>query len=140
MKILIINGPNLDMLGNREKEHYGSFNLNDLQKELNNYAKKHGLELEFFQSNFEGEIIEKLHKVDKHYKGIIINPGALTHYSIALRDALAIIDIPKIEVHISNIYCREEFRQKSLTAGVCLGQISGLGLKSYSLALAYFVN
>lgn len=137
MKILIINGPNLNALGKREPEIYGDLTLEAMNEQLKIFAEERNLEVEFFQSNFEGEIIDKIQAAD-NFNGLIINPGALTHYSLALRDALASLNIPKIEVHLSNIFAREDFRHQSVTASVCSGQISGLGIKSYGLALDFF--
>ncbi|SHF21262.1 3-dehydroquinate dehydratase [Marinitoga hydrogenitolerans DSM 16785] len=133
--ILIVNGPNLNMLGKRPKKIYGSFSYEDLIEEIKQWSIKSGIPVEVFQSNIEGEIINRLQKMN--FKGLIINAGAYTHYSYAIRDALEIIDIPKIELHISNIYKREEFRNKSVIAPVCDGQITGLGLDGYILALEY---
>lgn len=133
--ILIVNGPNLNMLGKRPENVYGSFTYNDLLEKINNWSLKNGIPVEVFQSNSEGEIIDRLQKED--YKGLIINAGAYTHYSYAIRDALEILNLPKIELHISNIYKREEFRKKSVIAPVCDGQITGLGLEGYILALEY---
>lgn len=137
MKILVINGPNINFLGIREKGIYGENNYDSLVSMIENKAKSLGIDVEVFQSNHEGEIIDKIQeafyeKVD----GIVINPGAYTHYSYAIRDALASVEqIPKIEVHISNIHKREEFRHTSVTAPACVGQIVGLGLNGYLLAL-----
>ncbi len=139
MKICIINGPNLNFTGIREKGVYGSFTLDDINKEIKNAADNMNIEVEFFQSNFEGAIIDKLQQCYFEKKdGIIINPGAFTHYSYALRDAIASIDIPTIEVHLSNIHKREEFRHKSVTAASCIGQMCGFGYKGYILALNAF--
>ncbi len=134
MKILIINGPNLNMLGKREEEHYGQWTLKDLEKSLKEEFKN--CHFDFFQSNIEGEIVSKIHEVcDDNYDGLIINAGAYTHTSIAIADALKILNIPIVEVHISNIYKREEFRHKSFIAPVAIGQISGFGKYSYFLAV-----
>ncbi|AEX86219.1 3-dehydroquinate dehydratase [Marinitoga sp. 1135] len=133
--ILIVNGPNLNMLGKRPKEIYGNFSYQDLLKLIEDWSEKNKIKTEVFQSNFEGEIINRLQKMD--FDGLIINAGAYTHYSYAIKDALEIIDVPKIELHISNIYKREEFRKKSVIAPVCDGQITGLGLDGYILALEY---
>jgi 3-dehydroquinate dehydratase-2 len=136
MKILVINGPNLNFLGIREKGIYGTQDYSFLMKLLEEKAREKQFELETFQSNGEGEIIDRLQKA--HYdqvNGIVINPGAYTHYSYAIRDALSSLTIPKIEVHISNIHQREEFRHTSVTAPVCTGQIAGLGLQGYLLAI-----
>lgn len=135
MKILVINGPNINFLGIREKGIYGSRDYDYLLGLLEQKAKAMKATIEVFQSNSEGEIIDRLQKAyhDK-VDGIIINPGAFTHYSYAIRDALSGIDVPKLEVHISNIHKREEFRRISVTAAACSGQIVGLGLKGYLLA------
>lgn len=134
-KILVINGPNLNMLGVREPGVYGSDNYITLCERLTKKADELGIELELFQSNSEGEIIDKLQSAYGKVNGIVINPGAYTHYSYAIADALRSISIPTVEVHISNIYAREEFRHHSVTAPACIGQISGLGLNGYILAL-----
>ena len=139
MKILVIHGPNLDQLGKREPEIYGKSTLNELNQILKKEAEKNNIKLTIFQSNHEGEIVEKIHQA-KGFDGLIINPAAFTHYSIAIRDALDILKIKKIEVHLSNIYAREPFREKSVISAVCNGQISGFGIKSYQLALHYFKN
>lgn len=135
MKILVINGVNLNMLGIREPEKYGSMTLKDLEKELYTYSFEIGIDIETFQSNLEGEIVEKIHKAKDNFDGIVINAGAYTHTSIAIRDAISAVNIPAIEVHITNIYKREEFRHHSYLAPVCLGQITGFGLNSYKLGL-----
>jgi len=134
-KFLVVNGPNLNLLGKREPEIYGKSTLKDIENLLIKYAKKCGVQVDFFQSNCEGEIIEKIQKASLIYDGIIINAGAYTHTSIGIRDALTSTGIPAIEVHISNIYKREEFRHKSFLSGVVLGQITGLGIIGYELAL-----
>jgi 3-dehydroquinate dehydratase-2 len=134
-KILILNGPNLNLLGFREKNVYGKSSIKDLENFILNECKKYDISVDFFQSNHEGEIIDKLHDCIGFYEGIIINPGAYTHYSFAIYDAIKAINIPTVEVHISNIHCREEFRQKSVTAGSCIGQISGFGFYSYILGI-----
>lgn len=136
MKILVIHGPNLKLLGTREKNVYGKQTL----KEINEQISKHVSEIahsqvDFFQSDHEGEIVEKIGQAHVDYEGIIINPAAYTHTSIAIRDAISGIDTPVIEVHLSNIHSREEFRHKSLTAAVAVGQICGFGSKSYLLAV-----
>ncbi|WP_047267245.1 type II 3-dehydroquinate dehydratase [Marinitoga sp. 1197] len=136
--ILIVNGPNLNMLGKRPNNIYGRFTYEDLIDKINLWSKKNGINIEIFQSNVEGDIINRLQKED--FKGLIINAGAYTHYSYAIRDALEILNIPKIELHISNIYKREEFRKYSVIAPVCDGQIAGLGLDGYILALEYLKN
>lgn len=136
MKILVINGPNINFLGIREKAIYGKEDYPYLLSMLEEKAKKEGIEILTFQSNGEGDIIDRIQEAysDKT-DAIIINPGAYTHYSYAIRDALASIEIPKIEVHISNVHKREEFRHVSVTAPVCTGQIVGLGLQGYLLAV-----
>ena len=136
MKILVINGPNLNFLGIREKGIYGTQDYNYLLNLLEQKSKELGINLEVFQSNGEGEIIDRLQEAyHEGVDGIVINPGAYTHYSYAIRDALASIVCPVIEVHISNIHKREEFRHTSVTAPVCTGQIVGLGLQGYLLAM-----
>jgi len=141
MKILVINGPNLNFLGIREKGIYGNQDYNYLLGLLEEKAKSLDITIETFQSNSEGEIIDRIQKAYfDEIDGIIINPGAFTHYSYAIRDALASITTPKIEVHISNVHQREEFRQLSVTAAVCNGQIVGLGLQGYLLAVDAIKN
>ncbi len=139
-KILVINGPNLNMLGKREKEHYGNFTLKDLEENVKKYAEERKVKVDFFQSNSEGEIVSKIQSVLGKYDGIIINPGAYTHTSIAIRDALLATGIPFIEVHISNIFAREEFRRRSYLSDIAKGVISGLGMKGYILALQAFLD
>lgn len=136
MKILVINGPNLNFLGIREKGIYGNKDYTYLLKILEEKAMSAGITIETFQGNGEGQIIDRIQRgYHEGVDGIVINPGAYTHYSYAIRDALASITVPKIEVHISNIHQREEFRHKSVTAPVCNGQIAGLGLDGYLLAI-----
>ncbi len=138
MKILVLNGPNLNFLGIREKGIYGTRDYAYLVKLLEEKAAAEGHELTVFQSNCEGALIDKLQEAyHSGVEGIIINPGAFTHYSYALRDALASLTVPIIEVHISNVHKREEFRHLSVTAPVCTGQIVGLGLSGYTLAMDY---
>ncbi len=138
MKILILNGPNLNLLGVREKSVYGNRSFEDYFEELKTAFPD--LDLEYFQSNTEGALIDKLHEVGFSYKGILLNAGGYTHTSVALGDAIAAINTPVVEVHISNIYAREAFRHKSLIAARCLGSICGFGLESYRLALQYFLS
>ena len=137
-EILIINGPNLNLLGRREVEIYGQATLEELNKKLTVLAGELELKLEFFQSNSEGDIIDVIHKRGFDADGIIINPGALTHYSYALRDALSAVQTPVIEVHLSNIQSREKFRRRSVIAPVCIGQVTGFGAYGYAMALSYF--
>ena len=137
-KVLIINGPNLNLLGTREPEIYGKMTLNDIERELKSKAEQLNIEIECFQSNHEGEIVDKIHFSKDKFDAIIINPAAYTHTSVAIRDAFAAVNIPAIEVHISNVYSREEFRHNSLIAPVVTGQISGLGIQGYLLALEFF--
>ena len=138
MKLIIINGPNLNLLGIREKEIYGETSFEEYLSTLKSKFKD--VELEFFQSNHEGELIEKIQEVGFSYEGIIINAGGFTHTSVALRDAIASVKSPAIEVHISNILNREDFRKKSFLSDVCKGIISGLGLKGYESAVDYFLS
>lgn len=135
MKILVINGPNLNMLGIREPDKYGTLTLEDINNQILEKAKTLNCEVDFKQSNYEGEIIDFIHNARGKYDGIILNAGAYTHYSYAIRDAIPIADMPVIEVHITNISGRDEFRTKSVIAPVCKGQISGFGAMSYILAL-----
>ncbi|MGI5921034.1 MAG: type II 3-dehydroquinate dehydratase [Syntrophomonadaceae bacterium] len=134
-RILVINGPNLNMLGIREKNIYGQQSLDDINRELQLLADQQSIQVEFFQSNHEGELVDEIQKAYQRVDFIIINPGALTHYSIALLDALKAVDIPYIEVHLSNIYQRETFRQHSLFSSTAQGGIFGLGAYGYKLAL-----
>lgn len=137
-KILIINGPNLNLLGVREPDMYGKIMYDTLIDELIEYGKQYNLEIICFQSNHEGVIIDKIQQARDACNGIVMNPGAFTHYSYAIGDAIASTDIPVVEVHISNIYKREEFRHHSVLASVCIGQISGLGTYGYRAAIQYF--
>lgn len=134
-KVLIINGPNLNLLGTREKGVYGTDTLEEIARKCIELAKKLDMEADFVQSNHEGEIIDKIHASRNIYDVLIINPGAYTHYSIAIRDAIKGVEVPAIEVHLSNIHAREEFRSKSVIAPVCVGQISGFGGNSYLAAI-----
>jgi len=135
MKLLVINGVNMNMLGCREPEKYGTMTLEQLEKELYAYSFNLEVDIETYQSNFEGEIVEKIHSAKDVFDGILINAGAYTHTSIAIRDAIAAVNIPTVEVHMTNIYSREDFRSKSYLAPVCAGQISGFGINSYKLGL-----
>lgn len=140
LEIAVIHGPNLNMLGSREPEIYGSMTLDKLNKSIKKYSAELNIAVSIFQSNHEGEIVDFIHKGYNKYKGIVINPGGLTHYSIVLRDALVGVKLPVIEVHISNIYQREEFRRSSVIAPVAVGQISGLGTSAYLYALDALTN
>lgn len=141
MKLLVLNGPNLNFLGIREKGIYGTRDYACLIQMLEEKARREGHQLEIFQSNWEGGLIDKIQEAyHSGVEGIIINPGAFTHYSIAVRDALASVQVPVIEVHISNVHRREEFRHVSVTAPVCTGQVVGLGLAGYLLAMDYLTG
>lgn len=141
MKILVINGPNINFLGIREKGVYGTESYESLVKSLEEKGRAEGHQVEVFQSNYEGAVIDRIQEAyGDGTEAIIINPGAFTHYSYAVRDALASVSMPKIEVHISNVHRREEFRHHSVTAPVCDGQIVGLGLRGYALAMDYLTG
>lgn len=142
-KILVINGPNLNLLGLREPEIYGNLTLEEINRQMALLAGELGLEVQFFQSNHEGALVDKIQQAYGQIDLIIINPGALTHYSIALRDAFSAVAIPVIEVHLSNIHNREDFRRHSVIAPIALGQVAGFGVASYLMALhgaAAFIN
>lgn len=134
-KILVMLGPNLNMVGVREKGVYGVETAESINEQIKAYAEENGFSAEIFQSNHEGDLIDKIHSAKDNFAGVVINAGALTHYSYALRDAIACINVPFIEVHMSNIHAREEFRHKSVIAPVCKGQIAGFGKLSYKLAI-----
>ncbi len=140
MKFLIINGPNLNLLGQREPGVYGTENYEGLCARLQDFAAQHDSTAACFQSNHEGAIIDAIHDAQGQYDAIVINPGAFTHYSYAILDALKSVSVPAVEVHISNIHRREEFRHKSVTAPGCVGQICGLGLYGYEAAMGYFLS
>ncbi|CAA6822384.1 MAG: 3-dehydroquinate dehydratase II (EC [uncultured Sulfurovum sp.] len=140
MKVVVIQGPNLNMLGMREQNIYGQMKLEDIHRQIEGVAKQNNVEIEFFQSNLEGEIVDRLQECYGDADGIIINPAAYTHTSIAIRDAISAINIPTVEVHLSNIHQREEFRHKSLTAPVCAGQIAGFGPMSYHLGMIAIIQ
>ena len=137
--ILILHGPNLNLLGTREPEIYGDFTLDDINEELISCGRDLGVRVRCFQSNSEGELIDALHDARDWAAGVVFNPGAYAHTSVALRDAVSAIEIPVVEVHLSNVYAREEFRHKSLLAPVCLGKITGFGRRSYLLGLQALV-
>ena len=134
-KIIILNGPNLNLLGEREKNQYGSFTLKDVEQNCNDFASQNNIELSFFQSNIEGELINKIQTSRNNQDGLIINAGGYTHTSVAIHDALKILKIPIIELHISNIYNREEFRHKSLISSIAKGVICGFGADGYIMSL-----
>ena len=140
MKILVMNGPNLNLLGEREPSVYGDNSLSAINGRLKEQAEKSGVEIEFYQSNCEGALIDKLHDARTQFDYIILNAGAYTHYSYAIRDAISAIKIPVIEVHLSNVHGREEFRHKSVISAVCKGVIAGFGEQSYALALQYAIS
>lgn len=141
MKILVINGPNLNLLGTREPEIYGYDTLDQIMQSLRDHVSGEGVTLEHFQSNSEGMLIDRIHQAKiENYSAIVINPGAYTHTSIALRDALSGVSIPTVEVHLSNIHAREEFRKHSYIAPVAIGQICGFGALGYRLAVQALVN
>lgn len=135
MKIRVIQGPNINMLGKREPEIYGLMSMEDIHENMRKVAEQANIEIEFFQSNYEGEIIDKIQECVGTCDGIIINPAGFSHTSISIRDAISAVKLPCVEVHVTNIYKREEFRQKSITAGACIGIISGFGPLGYHLAL-----
>ena len=139
-KILVLNGPNLNLTGLREPDHYGNATLDEINSALFEAASSLGIDTVFFQSNHEGDIIDYIHSARGNFDGIILNAGAFTHYSYAIRDAIAAVDVPTVEVHMSNIHAREEFRHLSVIAPVCIGSISGFGSFSYHLALAALIE
>lgn len=135
LRVLVVNGPNINMLGRREPDIYGAETLDDIIRKLAERGRQRGVEVSCIQSNSEGELVSALQEADGCYDGIIINPAAYTHTSVALRDALQAVGLPCVEVHLSNIYAREEFRHRSLTAAACIGQVAGFGGYGYLLAL-----
>lgn len=140
LKVLVLHGPNINLLGIREPHLYGSSSLDEVNKALQQWAKREGVQIETRQSNLEGELINWIQEAMGRYQGLLINPGAYTHTSIAIRDAIVSTGIPTVEVHLSNIYQRESFRHHSFIAGVAVGQISGFGLNSYLLGLQAIVE
>ena len=140
MRILIIHGPNLNLLGKREPEVYGKVSIKNIDAALKRLAREHKAALEIFQSNHEGEIVTRVQEADGQFDAIVMNPAAYTHTSVAIRDAVAAVRVPVIEVHLSNIYAREAFRHQSLIASVAAGQISGFGAKSYELGFLAALN
>ena len=140
MKIIVINGPNLNLLGKREPEKYGSKSLNDVEETLRRLASEFELGIDFFHSNIEGEIVDALQQANDESDGVILNAGAYTHTSIAIRDAIAAIEAPVVEVHVTNPHAREDFRRRSFIAEVCRGSIAGFGADSYILALLWFAR
>lgn len=140
LRILVIHGPNLALLGEREVAVYGRFTLEEINSALEDLARKENVELEIIQLDGEGEIVKKIGKARKEFQGILINPAGYTHYSVAIRDAVSAAGIPTVEVHLSNIYGREEFRHKSVIAPVAVGQISGFGINSYLLGLQALIK
>lgn len=141
MKILVINGPNLNLLGIREKNVYGAKTLDDVCNEIKEaFQHKKDVYIDFYQSNIEGEIVSKIGDSREKYDGIVINPGAYSHYSIAILDAIRGVDVPTVEVHISNIYKREEYRRKSVTAEGCVGVLSGFSYYGYIMAIDFILN
>ena len=139
-KIIILNGPNLNLLGEREKEKYGNITLRDIENNCKEFAKKNNINLSLFQSNIEGELVEEIQKARKEQNGLIINAGAYTHTSVAIHDALKVLKIPIVELHITNIYNREEFRHKSLISKLATGILCGFGAKGYIMALEAMKN
>ena len=140
MKILVLNGPNLGLLGTREPEIYGRTTLADIIADIKKVGAEKGVEIDAFQSDVEGELVAAIGKARGVYDGIILNPAAYTHTSVALHDAIKASGVPTVEVHLSNVYAREGYRHESITAGVCIGQICGFGQKGYLLALAALTN
>lgn len=140
MKILLLNGPNLNLLGTREPEKYGTTTLNDIENNLKNEATSKNIELDCYQSNHEGDLVDKIQQARNNYDGIILNAGGYTHTSVAIRDAIASVQVPVVEIHLTNIHAREEFRHNSLLAPVCIGQICGFGANSYNLGLNAIIS
>ena len=139
-KIIILNGPNLNLLGEREKNQYGNFTLKDVERKCNEYSNENDIKLSLFQSNIEGELVEEIQKARKEQHGLIINAGAYTHTSVAIHDALKVLKIPIVELHITNIYNREEFRHKSLISKIATSVLCGFGTDGYIMALQAMEN
>lgn len=139
-RLLLLNGPNINLQGKRERDIYGSMRLDELEERLTAFVREQGYFLDCYQSNHEGDLVDQIQQADEKYVGVIFNPAAYTHTSIALRDAITSIDVPVVEVHISNIYNREAFRHQSLIAPVCAGQIAGFGMKGYQLAVRALIE
>jgi len=140
LRVLIINGVNLNLLGHREAKHYGTDTLDNINHFIEDQFKSQYIDIEFFQSNIEGEIVNRLHEAMGNFDGIVINPGAYTHYSYAIRDAIESIKIPTVEVHLSSIHSREDFRKNSVTSEVCIGQISGFKKFGYVYAIEALID
>ena len=140
MRFLVVHGPNLNLLGSREPDVYGRATLAEIDEQLMKTAAESGHQLTTFQSNHEGELIDKLQEATSGFDGVLLNPGGLTHTSVALRDAVQALPVPVVEVHLSNIYAREPFRQQSMISGACAGVVSGFGVASYLLGLAALVH
>ena len=140
MKILFLNGPNLNLLGTREPEKYGTQTLESIENFVREEASNLQVDIEFYQSNIEGELVDKIQEAKGKFDGIVMNPAAYTHTSIAIRDAILAVSVPTVEIHLSNIHTREEFRKVSLTAPACIGQITGFGANSYKLGLQAIVD
>ncbi len=140
MKLLLLNGPNLNLLGTREPEKYGKTTLKDIEKHLTKIAQENNIQLDCYQSNHEGDIVDKIQEAKNIYDGILLNAGGYTHTSVAIRDAISSVQVPTVEIHLTNIHAREEFRHNSLISAVCIGQICGFGAYSYDLGFNAIVN
>ncbi len=140
MKLLLLNGPNLNLLGTREPEKYGKTTLKDIEEHLTKIAQENNIQLDCYQSNHEGDIIDKIQEAKNVYDGILLNAGGYTHTSVAIRDAISSVQVPTVEIHLTNIHAREEFRHNSLISAVCIGQICGFGAYSYDLGFNAIVN
>ncbi len=140
MKLLLLNGPNLNLLGTREPEKYGKTTLKDIEEHLTKIAQENNIQLDCYQSNHEGDIIDKIQQAKNVYDGILLNAGGYTHTSVAIRDAISSVQVPTVEIHLTNIHAREEFRHNSLISAVCIGQICGFGAYSYDLGFNAIVN